>query len=134
MEPAKIIARYSDGRLVKGCSQDFKPNSPAFHLFEDGGNPSNEAHEIRISDLKAVFFVKTLEGDPNYRERKEFTEGDRCTGRKVEVTFKDGEVLQGSTLGYNPNLPGFFLFPPDPSSNNIRVFVVSATLENFRYL
>ena len=29
-------------------------------------------------------------------------------GGKVEVTFKDGEVLVGSTLGYDPKSSWFF--------------------------
>ena len=55
-------------------------------------------------------------------------------GRKVEVAFVDGEILQGSVLGYNPNDSGFFLFPSDPKSNNHRVFVVNSALKDFRYL
>jgi len=55
-------------------------------------------------------------------------------GRKVEVAFVDGEILQGSVLGYNPKDSGFFLFPSDPKSNNHRVFVVNSAVKNFRYL
>jgi hypothetical protein len=52
----------------------------------------------------------------------------------VEVTFIDGEVLVGSTLGYDPKQQGFFIFPADPKSNNIRVYVVSSAAEKVRYL
>jgi hypothetical protein len=73
-----------------------------------------------LADLKAVFFVKKFDGNPDYKERKEFTEKDSPQGRKVEVAFADGEIMQGSVLGYNPKEIGFFLFPVDPLSNNLR--------------
>ena len=38
----------------------------------------------------------------------------------------DGEVLVGSTLGYDPKRQGFFIFPADPKSNNVRVYIVSS--------
>jgi hypothetical protein len=52
----------------------------------------------------------------------------------VEVTFKDGEVLVGATLGYDPKRQGFFIFPADPKGNNVRVYVVSSFVEKVRYL
>lgn len=41
----------------------------------------------------------------------------------------NGEVLVGSTLGYNPKGQGFFIFPADAGSNNKRVYVVSSVAE-----
>jgi hypothetical protein len=67
-------------------------------------------------------------------ERKRFVEGDSAQSRKAEVIFLDGEVLQGSILGYDPKGPGFFLFPSDPKSNNQRVFVINSAVKSFRYL
>jgi len=84
--------------------------------------------------LKAVFFVKTFEGDKEYAERKAFMEGEKPSGRKVEVTFRDGEKMQGSTLGYRAEKTGFSLFPADSKHNNMRVFVVSSALSDFRFL
>ncbi|MGO9146229.1 MAG: DUF6982 domain-containing protein, partial [Desulfomonilia bacterium] len=42
--------------------------------------------------------MKTFEDNREYSERKSFNEGDQPQGRSAEVTFKDGEVLQGSVL------------------------------------
>lgn len=134
MEPAKIIVRFLDGRLKKGYSQDFFPNKPVFHLREDSKEKSVEPEELRVNELKAVFFVKDFVGNSRYEERKKFEEGDKSTGRRVEVVFEDGELLQGSVLGYNPQQPGFFLFPVDRDSNNERVFVVNASVKSFRYI
>ena len=135
VEQGKIIARYADGRVMKGYTRDFHPHtSPHFHLFPPEVGPSDKAVEIQISDLKAVFFVRDFAGDPSYNERKEFTEGERPPGRKVKVTFKDGEVLVGSTVGYNPHRPGFFFIPADPKSNNLKVFAVTTAVSNVQFL
>jgi hypothetical protein len=134
MESVKIVVRFADGRILKGYSQYFFPNKPVFHLVRNLARGSANHKEICMSDLKAIFFVKTFAGNPDYKERKSFLEGDIVQGRKVEVAFVDGEILQGSALGYNPKDSGFFLFPSDPKSNNHRVFVVNSAVKNFRYL
>lgn len=60
--------------------------------------------------------------------------GAKIPGRRVEITFKDKEVMIGSVLDYDPKRPGFFLFPTDPYSNNLKVFVVSLTVDKVTYL
>ncbi len=87
-----------------------------------------------MKDLKALFFVRDFQGNPDYDERKEFDPKGQISGRKVEVVFLDGEVLVGTTLGYEPKRSGFFLHPIDPKSNNIRVFVVCEAVHNVRFL
>jgi len=133
MEPVKVVARYVNGKRVKGFSQDFFPNKDRFHVYP-AAKPSGEAVEVLLKELKAVFFVQDFAGNSLYNERKKYLEGEKPSGRKVEVTFMDGEVLVGTTLGYDPNRPGFFLFPADPKSNNIRVFAVSTSVKKVRYL
>jgi len=97
-------------------------------------NDHMDVLDFLLKELKALFFVKDFAGNPQYDERKKYLEGEKPTGRRVEVTFKDGETLVGSTLGYDPSRPGFFLFPADPKSNNIRVFAVSPFVKNVRYV
>ena len=133
MEPIKVVARYVNGKRVKGFSQDFFPNKDRFRVYP-AAKPSGEATEVLVKELKAVFFVQDFAGNSLYYERKKYLEGEKPSGRKVEVTFMDGEVLVGTTLGYDPNRPGFFLFPADPKSNNIRVFAVSTSVKKVRYL
>ena len=133
MEKVKVVVRYSDGRLIKGFTEDFFPNKERFHLMP-ADNPSGGAIEVSIKDLKAIFMVRDFVGDPLYKERKKYMEGEKPSGKKVEVTFTDGEVLVGSTLGYDPKRQGFFIFPADPKSNNIRVYVVSFAARKVRYL
>jgi hypothetical protein len=133
VEPIKVVLRYVNGKVLKGFTQDFLPNKDRFHLHPTE-KALGEAKEVFVKDLKAVFFVQDFAGNPQYHERKKYVEGEKPSGRKVEVTFKDGEVLVGSTLGYEPNRPGFFIFPADPRSNNVRVYAVSPAVKNVRYL
>jgi len=133
VEPVKVVARYASGKVLKGFTQDFLPNKDRFHLHP-AGKSSSDAMEVLLKELKGVFFVRDFAGNPLYNERKKYLEGEKPSGKKVEVTFKDGEVLVGSTLGYDPGRPGFFFFPADPRSNNIRVFAVSPSVKNVRYL
>ena len=55
-------------------------------------------------------------------------------GKKVEVTFKDREVLVGSILDDATPERGFFLFPTNPRSNNVMIFAVSAAVGDIRFL
>jgi len=134
MDLVKIVVRFGDGRTLKGYTQDFFPNKTLFHIYPSDSIRAKDATEVQVKDLKAVFFVRDFAGDSDYRERKQYADGDKPTGRMVEVTFKDGEVIAGSTLGYEPKRPGFFLFPADPQGNNLRVFVVSIAVNTVRYM
>ena len=119
MEKVKVVVRFSCGRVIKGFTQDFFPAKRLFHLAPVD-DPSGKPIEVFIEDLKAIFIVLDFAGHPLYRERKKYVAGENPSGQKLEVTFIDGEVLVGSTLGYDPERQGFFIFPADPKSNNIR--------------
>ena len=129
---SKIVARYLDGRQIKGVTQDFAPHKPEFHVFE-GGDESMKAVPVAIADLKAVFFVRTFEGDRSHREYKLFDRA-KVRARKVLVVFHDGEKLVGLTLGYNADKQGFFVTPADPDSNNTRVYVVNRAVQQVYWI
>jgi hypothetical protein len=126
----KVIVRYRDGRLLRGYTNNFHADRPQLHLSEHpcvGGT-----RMVPLSTLKALFFVREFAGDPSYVERSDFAAAP--LGRKVEVTFHDGEVLIGSTISYRCDGNGFFLQPADPRSNNQRVFVVLGAIQHVRFL
>ena len=123
----KVVARYRDGRVVKGFTQDFVPNRPSFHLAPEEGPGAGKPVLVELAALKAVFFVKDLQGDPRRVDRLEFEPGKPVIGRKIRVVFADGETMLGTTHGYQPDRPGFFLAPADPASNADRCFVVTAS-------
>ncbi|MCH7548709.1 MAG: hypothetical protein IH969_04075 [Candidatus Krumholzibacteriota bacterium] len=119
-----MIAHFRDGSLVKGTTSDFFPTRKKFNITDAGG----KEHRVQIGALKAIFFVRELEGDPEHAERKGFFHR-QSRGKKVMVKFSDGEVIFGHTLSYSRRGQGFFMFPGDPDCNNTKVFVVHAATE-----
>jgi hypothetical protein len=122
----KVVARYKDGRVVKGTSLDVDPAKPLFHVRP----PQGAAVEIALSDLKALFFVRTLEGDSTREEGRTPDPADpRNRGSTlVRLHFADSEVMVGLTIRYPPNRPYFFIVPIDPKSNNIRILINRAAV------
>jgi hypothetical protein len=134
-EPVRVVAHFIDDIVVKGYTSDFDPSLPVFHIHQTlSGSQSDGPLRMELKEIKAVFFVKTLEGNSKYEERKEFREGDRVLGRMMEVTFIDGETISGYTVDYNPRKQGYFLIPVDPDSNNIQIFVVSYAVSHVRFI
>ena len=122
----KIVVRYLDGRIIKGFTSDFMPNKDFLHLLPLGVSPNSKLQHINVPDIKAVFFVKDFQGNPQYQEKKEFEPSKPIMWRKIKVIFKDGELLIGTTQSYYPGRSGFFVFPADSMSNNNRCYVVSS--------
>jgi len=119
-----IIAHYKDGKLLKDYTHDFTPAREIFHLTSELEDDKGTIYEVKIADLKAVFFVKTLEGSLDYTEKKKFEEVNTSDhrGLKIKVLFNDGETLRGVSLGYSKVRTGFFVIPVDPDSNNERIW------------
>ena len=134
MEPLKIVVRYRNGKILKGYTQNFFPNKPVFHVSRLGSSGSGDLVEVKGEDLKAVFFVRDFTGNRTHVEKKKLSPGERTQGRLMEVICVDGEVIVGTTSGYDPKRPGFFLFPIDPSANNARIFVVTSAVRSARFL
>jgi len=134
MEPIKIVARCTNGTVIKGFTQDFFPNKDRFHVIPADKRPGGTI-EVFVNRLKAIFVVRDFNGNPQYEERKAFVKGQNCSGLRLVVTFNDGEVMVGSTLlGYDPKRQGFFIVPADANSNNTRVFAVSSAVKSVRQL
>jgi hypothetical protein len=126
----RVVARFRNGHIVRGYTNDFHPTKPHLHLTSEDreGSPTF----VPLVALKAVFFVRDFAGDPTRVDRSDFK--DAGHGRKVEVTFEDGEVLLGTTLAYRGDGSGFFVHPADPQSNNTRVFVAPGATRHVRLL
>jgi hypothetical protein len=134
----KIVARFRDGRLLKGFVRNFSMESETVILND---HKTNEEIRIPVEELKALFFVKDFEGSSAYVERKVFGIWKNL-GRKVFIKFIDKESLVGFIEGEIPwdkgfslaklgqRAKGFFLTPVDRDSNNARVFVVGSAIEN----
>lgn len=134
----KVVARFSNGQILKGHVRDFEVGTETVTVEDP---ETNTVHKIPIDKLKAIFFVKTFKGRGEYVEKKAF--GIRKNpGRKVFVKMKDNETLVGYIDGDIPwakgfslekegnKAKGFFLVPVDSDSNNIKVFIVGASIQD----
>src|SRR6266702_6316200 len=122
----RAVVAFLDGRRLKGYLFNFSALKESFRLFRDGPAGQQSGSDVLMKDLKAIFFVKDFAGNPDYRKAPGVDAPKR--GRKVAVTFQDGEELSGTTEGYNPQKLGFFVFPYDEDGNNLRVFVVNSNV------
>ncbi len=130
----RVVARYQDGRVLKGVTNDFLPAKDRFHVVPLESAPGSKPLEVLVADLKALFFVRDFAGDPKHKESGEFDPTKPAAGRKIRVVFKDGETIVGITQGYQPGRPGFFVIPADPKSNNERCFVVTLATREVSFL
>jgi hypothetical protein len=131
MAQLKIVARFRDGRISKGTTSNFAPESPMFHVQQVGAKPTDPPVPVAVGDLKALFVVRDFAGRPD-RHVSPPRPSRAAYGQRLRVTFWDGEVLDGVSLTYDAAAQGFFLFPADPDSNNERIFVVNAAVASVR--
>jgi len=131
----KVVARFRDGRMVKGSTSDFVPAKEFFHVASTDGAAGSKPTLVQVKDLKAIFFVKDFAGRPDYTPTNEFAGERTPAGRKIKVLFADGEVIVGTTQGYQPGRPGFFMVPADQADNNIeRCYVVTSATNDVTLL
>ena len=125
----RLVVRFADGRTVRGFSYDFRPTQKSFRLALAD---SEDAIDIRLEELKAVFFVKRFDSDGSMRARDDIERFG--LGPKLRVRFRDGEVLYGFSASYRPDLKAFAMVPGDPDSNSQKVVVVTRATESVEYV
>ncbi len=120
----KVVVQFRDGRTVKGRTYNFKPNREIFHVTE--AYDEKKIIEVSMSLLKAIFFVKNLEGNIDHRSSEDFSMESlrNVRGLKIKITFSDGEVMYGKIHSYTPDMKGFSILPADKESNIERAFVL----------
>jgi hypothetical protein len=123
----RVVVRYADGRVAKGFTFDFLPNKDTFHLVDS--DDERKVTAVAVGELKAIFFVKSFAGNKTHRSGPPPRWG-RPGGQKLKVTFRDGEVVYGTTTAYTRGRRGFFIVPADETQNNERAYVFTdATAE-----
>lgn len=133
----KVVLHLREGSLLKGTLTRFSIDGDTLSLLPDG--EGGRTRDVPIDSLKSIFYVKSLGGNKEYREKKHFGLMP-SKGRKVIVKFADGELMTGfvekdvpwqkgfflSTL--DPDQKGFYLYPSDPESNNVKIFIVASSV------
>lgn len=143
----KIVIAQRDGTVTRGyflseisTGLDSLSNDPQSRFREafasryisgDGG-----PLDIDWSQVKAVFFVSTYEGDRGHEPVRFYGNGPQIECIWVEVVFHDGEVIEGCIRNSLRHLvdDGFFLHPSTPGGNNLLIYVNKAALQSYRVL
>lgn len=124
-----LVVHYANGKTAQGISRSMNTREAGFFLeIEDSkGILTGDTERIQFGDIKYIANVKSYSGkfDPA-DQHPEYN----ATGSPVVVRFRDGEVLDGTTMhNYVPNEPRFYLIPHDPMSNNINILIEQSAIE-----
>ena len=119
-----VVARYTDGRVVKGWTTDFHPELESFHVQE---SPDVSPERVPVNGLKAVFFVRSLGGDPGHRDHREFP-SEVGVRRKLWLEFNDGEKMAAWPVSITLGSGGFYVLPTDRDSNLEKAYVFRKAL------
>ncbi|WP_260703649.1 DUF6982 domain-containing protein [Edaphobacter flagellatus] len=141
----RIVVRFED-RIVRGTVQledlgsveQLLHNNPhssldtiKLRLIETG-----EEEHISTANAKAVFFVKTFDGDTRHNALHFHKNVPLVPNLWVRITFFDEEEIEGIISNSSDYVleDGFFLIPTDPNSNNRLVYVNKSGLKDFHIL
>ncbi len=129
----KVVIQRFDRESIRGVV------NPASYLRAEGVEvltQSGSLMTLPYGEVKAVCFVRDYEATPGAPEKRLFHARPKMEGLWVRMRFQDGELMDGllanSLLEIQPF--GFTVVPPNPSSNNQRIFVPRAALRDFHVL
>jgi hypothetical protein len=120
-----VVARLLDKGKVKGRTTDFHPKRDHFTIQPDDGTLPVR---LSLADLKALFFVKSLEGNPDHQDHREFRRRVGARSR-VWLEFKDGEQMAAWPVSPSLGRIGFYVLPTDANSNVEKAWVYRRSLK-----
>ena len=97
---------------------------------------SEMVEEIPTERAKALFYVKSFEGDAAHKDVQFYTRAALMHGLWIRIEFLDGEVMEGlvdNTMDFIAGR-GFFIRPTDPAGNNRLAYVLKTSLRNCHVL
>ena len=95
-----------------------------------------ELVHVPYQDIKVVCFVRDFETSDPAQEKKVFNSRPKLDGLWVRMQLRDGEIMDGILSNDLLQLvaDGFTVVPPDPYSNNQKLFVPRAGLRQIHVL
>jgi hypothetical protein len=99
-------------------------------------SPGGAVTLVPYDEVKSVCFVKDFDAAEQEPERKVFNTRPKTDGLWVRMTFRDDEIMEGILANNLLQLDvyGFTIVPPDPYSNNQRIFLPKAALKELQVL
>lgn len=129
----KVLVRRFDGQTITGYA------APQSYLRPDGIEILNRDGQLLVipyKELKAVYFVRDFDVPKTGDEKKLFQSRPKLEGLWVRMRFRDEDVLEGivpNDLLQVTDL-GMTVTPPDPYSNNQKIFVPRPALRELTVL
>ena len=125
-EKVPVVLRYLNGDMEKCLIKPYISCSiKVIQVIKQDGS----VRTIPIESLKAIFFVKELNGKGHKKGSWEEEDPNALkVGKKIVVTFKDDEKIKGKVLGEWEKGEGFFIYPIEKDSNNLKIFVVRSSI------
>ena len=127
----KVIVRRFDRENINGFVNSYSYLQPtAVELLRQDGSLA----QVPYDEVRSVCFVKDFEAGPD--PSRIFQTRPKLEGVWVRMLFRDGEVLDGIL----PNdllvweTTGFTVTPPEPDSNNQKVFIPRQALRSIQIL
>jgi hypothetical protein len=129
----KVVVRRFDREALAGFVSVHSYQQPSgIELLK----PEGDVLLVAYSEIKSVCFVRDFEGTREPLEAKLFHTRPKMEGLWVRMKFRDGDLLDGmvsnNLLLLDPQ--GFTFTPPEPYSNNQRVFVPREALISIEVL
>jgi hypothetical protein len=129
----KVLVRRFDREPLAGFV------NPQSYLLPDGVELLKTEGTVTIvpyREVKSVCFVRDFEASEAEPESRIFHTRPKMDGLWVRMRFRDGEVMDGilsnNLLQLDPY--GFTFIPPEPYSNNQRIFSPREALSEFHVL
>jgi|GEM_PF-1680932 len=114
----RVVIRYFNGKILKRIINEINIDIDRITIKNAlTGHYENYSTE----DLKAIFWVKNLIGDPSRVDKQGFIK--EADPLNLFIEFKDGECQWGSHSGYSDRAAGFYFYPHDPESNNLKCYI-----------
>jgi len=134
---ARVIKGYLESPRWSTADEAVQISSEhAPDMFRIRHLESNLVEELPANEIKAVFFVSDLNGEPDHNCLRFHALEPIIPGIWVQVQFRDGEVIEGIVENSIRFLtePGFFLRPTDPSGNNKLIYIMKSWLAEHHVL
>lgn len=146
LEELKVVVHLITGEIKKGYIAGVDKDHLDRFLSTLSG-AANGAFQVRVQgakeplaiqprDIKAIFVVKSFQGDPKRNALRFYSNGPAVGNIWVEIQFKDNEIVEGLIENSIQHLigEGFLLVPSDLGSNNLSIYVNKGAIASYRVL
>jgi hypothetical protein len=128
-EPQKeVVVHFRDGRTMRGTPVTWDIGAPSFELLrtdvEGAEGTMDEITLIQFDALKGIFFLKDVAeaASPIPRQRIKHNE-------LLEITFFDGEKIEGNPLVDYSSLSARFYLVPKDMPNIVSILIERASIK-----